>query len=258
MSNLNNQLTLVTCGKGNFLELEITLDSIRKFKNGFPRQVLVLSDYSEREISQIKKEFSELNLEIFQTPANGVYEAMNFGLDKVKGGHVLFLNSGDVIVSESALNKLFQACLPDRWGYGKAVITRKSGMPSTKYSFSPYIRSLHFLGLRFIPHPASILPVELIRQFGLFDLNFTVAADQKLLLQCSQTSNPIVLNELISEFHLGGLSTRSQKEIVRDFRMISQDLLPKSHFYNWPIFNPWLLVSLLRIIRAALLPQESR
>ncbi len=258
MTELDNQLTIVTCGKGNFLELKITLSSIRNFKNGYPRQILVLSDFSAREIAQIQDEFSELDLEIFQTPATGVYGAMNFGLGKVKGGHVLFLNSGDVVVSEDALAKLLQACLPNRWGYGEATIVKKPGTPGKKYGFSPYIQKLHFLGLRFIPHPASILPVELIHQFGLFDLNFKVAADQKLLLQSSQVAKPIILNEPISEFQLGGLSTRSQRNIVRDFRMISQELLPKSHFYNWPIVNPWPLVCLLRIIRAALLPKESR
>ena len=258
MSELDNQLTIVTCGKGNFLELEITLSSIRNFKNGYPRQILVLSDYSDKEIAQIHGEFSDLNLEIFRTPANSVYGAMNFGLDKVQSGHVLFLNSGDVIVSEGALYKLLQACLPNRWGYGEAIIVRKREVSSAKYGFSPYIQSLHFLGLRFVPHPSSIIPVELIRQFGLFDLNYKVAADQKLLLQSSQVSKPVVLNEPISEFQLGGLSTRSQRDIVRDFRKISRELLPKSHFYNWPMVNAWPLVFLLRTIRAALLPKESR
>jgi hypothetical protein len=257
MSDLINQLTLITCGKGNFLELKMTLNSIREFKKGFPRQILVLSDYSEIEIAQIKKEFSVLNLEIFQTPANGVYEAMNIGLKKIDSGHVLFLNSGDTIFSETALNNLLKACQPNLWGYGKAMMVKISGETSTMYSFAPYIRNLHFLGLRFIPHPSTILPVGLTRQVGLFDLKYTVAADQKYLLQCSQISNPIVLDEPISKFNLGGLSTRSPKSIVQDFRKLSKELLPKSHFYNWPVFNPWPLVTLLRIFKAALLPKDS-
>lgn len=257
MSDLINQLTLITCGKGNFSELKMTLDSIRVFKKGFPRHILILSDYSEIEITQIENEFSVLNLEIFQTPASGVYDAMNIGLRKIKSGHVLFLNSGDTIFSETALNNLLKACQPNLWGYGKAMMVKKSDVTSTMYSFSPYIRNLHFLGLRFIPHPSSILPVGLIRQVGLFDLKFSVAADQKYLLQCSQISNPIVLDEPISKFHLGGLSTRGPKSIVQDFRKFSKELLPKSHFYNWPVLNPWLLVKLLRIIQAALLPKDS-
>jgi hypothetical protein len=253
MLSLSQELTIVTCAKGNIQELESTLDSIHQFKFGFPRQILILSDFSEMEIEHLKKRFRELYLEIHQMPARGIYEAMNLAISKIHYGHVLFLNSGDSIVSESALIKLLLRCQPNGWGYGQAVIM-KSLEDSTKiYNFSPYIRSLHFLGLRFIPHPSSLIPINLIRRFNSFDPNYPVAADQKLMLQCTQVSEPVVLNEAISRFHLGGISTRSTRDIIQDFRNICRELLPKSHFFNLPIFNPWSLVKLLRGIRVSLL-----
>lgn len=255
MFSLSQELTIVTCAKGNIQELESTLDSIRQFKFGFPRQILILSDFSEMDIEHIKKRFRELNLEIYQMPARGVYEAMNLAVSKINYGHVLFLNSGDSIVSESSLIKLLLNCLPDSWGYGQAVIMKSLEEPTKIYNFSPYLRSLHFLGLRFIPHPSSLIPINLIRRFNSFDTNYPVAADQKLMLQCTQVSKPIVLNEAISRFHLGGISTRSTHSIIQDFRNICRDLLPKSHFFNWPKLNPWSLVRLLRNIKFSLLPK---
>ena len=246
MASLQESLTVVTCGFKNMDEVKLSLDSIRKFRNGHPRIMLVLSEFTTLEIESLEQDFSDLPLVIFQVPAEGVYKAMNYAVGKVGSGHVLFLNSGDLIESESALHTLVSSCKPNQWGYGQAVITNDTSDNKRIYRFNPYIRLFHLLGLKHIPHPSTIIPISLIRELGGFDLSYSVAADQKLLLQCSLASNPIVLKSSICNFKLGGISTRSSREIVRDFRRISLEILPKSNFLNWPVLNPWWLVLILR------------
>lgn len=246
MASLQESLTVVTCGFKNMDEVKLSLDSIRKFRNGHPRIMLVLSEFTTLEIESLEQDFSDLPLVIFQVPAEGVYKAMNYAVGKVGSGHVLFLNSGDLIESESALHTLVSSCKPNQWGYGQAVITKDKSDNNRTYRFSPYVRLFHLLGLKYIPHPSTIIPISLIRELGGFDPSYPVAADQKLLLQCSLTSKPLVLKSSVSNFKLGGISTRSSREIVRDFRKISLEILPKSHFFNWPLLNPWWIVLILR------------
>lgn len=249
MSILQQSLTVVTCGKGNLGEVRATLNSFKKFQNGCPKILLVLSDFSEYEIRQLEVEFSELVLSIYQVPAEGVYRAMNYALGQIRTGHVLFLNSGDLIASESALNSLFLGCQPDRWGYGGAIISNETSTLRREYRFHPYIRIFHLLGLKYVPHPSSIVPINLLTKFGGFDLKYPVAADQKILLQCSLVSKPFVMRMPISNFKLGGISTRTPLEIVQDFKSISRDLLPRWHLFNLPLINPWKAVLLVRKLK---------
>jgi len=246
---MQQSLTVVTCGKGNLGEVKATLNSFKKFQNGFPKILLVLSNFSECEIEELEREFSELFLSVYQVPAEGVYSAMNYALEQIHAGHVLFLNSGDLIASESALNSLILGCQPDRWGYGGAIISNEESTLQREYRFHPYIRILHLLGLKYVPHPSSIVPINLLSRFGGFDLKYPVAADQKILLQCSLVSKPVVFRMPISNFKLGGISTRAPYEIVQDFRSISRDLLPKWHLFNLPLTNPWSIVLLARKLK---------
>ena len=256
MSTLSRSLTVVTCGKNNLVDVQVTLESIKKFQNGFPQVLLVLSDFNDHEISELERSYSNLPLVIFQVPAEGVYKAMNYALEQIHEGHVLFLNSGDSIASESALNSLTTSCQPNRWGYGRAVISNDTSACQREYRFRPYVRLLHLLGLKYVPHPSSIVPISLIKNLGLFDLQYPIAADQKLLLQCSLISKPVVLNLSVSNFKLGGISTRTASEIVKDFRSISRDVLPESHFLNWPLLNPWWFVLGLRKAKELQPPRE--
>jgi len=249
MTVLLQSLTVVTCGKGNLSEVKETLNSLMKFQAGFPNIVLVLSNFSESEIKELETEFSRLAPAIYQVPAEGVYSAMNHALEQIHAGHVLFLNSGDLIASESALDALTLRCQPDKWGYAEAIISNEKSTLLTKYRFHPYIRLLHLLGLKYVPHPSSIVPLNLLSKLGGFDLQYPVAADQKILLQCSLISKPVVLKMPISYFKLGGISTRAPIEIVQDFKSISQDLLPKWHLYNLPLINPWRVVLLVRKLK---------
>ena len=111
------------------------------------------------------------------------------------------------------------------------------------------MKILHLLGLKFVPHPSSIVPIDLLSKLGGFDLKYPVAADQKMLLQCSLVSKPFVLRMPISNFKLGGISTRTPIEIVRDFKSISQELLPRWHLFNLPLINPWKAVLLVRKLK---------
>lgn len=248
-SSLNQTLSIVTCGKGNLREVEITLRSIKNFQAGHPRIILILSDFSDNEIRKLESDFLDLEMIIFGVPAEGVYAAMNYAIDQVREGYILFLNAGDAIESESALSELIQKCYPDKWGYGRAVISSATSVYKKIYRFSPYIQILHLTGLKYVPHPSTIVPVRLFRELGNFNLKYPIAADQEFLIRCSFHSKPIVLDRNISNFQLGGISTRAPHEIVRDFRSISQELLPMSHFLNWPIFNPWWIILALRKIR---------
>jgi hypothetical protein len=69
------------------------------------------------------------------------------------------------------------------------------------------------------------------KKFAGFDESFPIAADQKLLLQFSLLSKPIVKRHLVVEFDMGGLSSgRNYSEISRDFSEIRDSIHLSNHF----------------------------
>ena len=108
MGILNTELTIVTCSKNDISGLKKTLKSIISFQSDLPKVILVLSDYSREEIESINTEFHRLKPEIFQIEAAGIYNAQNFGLQKVRTRLIMILNGGDSILSQASTQKLVQ------------------------------------------------------------------------------------------------------------------------------------------------------
>lgn len=224
MGILNTELTLVTCSKNDFSGLKRTLNSLLNFQSDFPELILVLSEYKPVEIELIKAEFNLLKPEIFQIEPAGIYNAQNFGLQKVRTRLVMILNGGDSILSQAFTQKLVQKIGTSKWGYGSCELVNPLNRAASIYRNYPYFKFLHRLGLRFVPHPSVLVDAEQARQYGGFDLKYSISADQKMLLQFANDSRPVTIKETISSFELGGASSRNPREIVKDFAKISHEI----------------------------------
>ena len=224
MGILNTELTVVTCSKNDISGLKRTLNSLLNFQSDFPKLILVLSEYNPNEIELIQSEFNLLQPDIFQIEPTGIYNAQNFGLQKVRTRLVMVLNGGDSILMQASIQKLVRKIGVNKWGYGSCELVNPINGVANIYRNYPYLKFLHRLGLRFVPHPSVLVDAEQARQYGGFDLGYKISADQKMLLQFANDSRPITIKETISSFELGGASSRNPREIVEDFANISHEI----------------------------------
>jgi len=219
---LNNKLTIIVCSKADRSGLNRTLLSLKKLHQDIPEIILVLSEYSDEELRSIETNFSDLNLILVSTPALGIYEAQNIGLYKAHNQFALFLNGGDELASPIGITNLVKKVGENNWGYGTIGLINPSTDDFKRYYFK-YRRILHRLGLKYVPHPGTIIDVQQGIKLGAFDTKYRISADHKLLLAFSKISKPVVIKDLISHFYLEGTSTRSQKDIVDDCKQISRE-----------------------------------
>ena len=171
--------------------------------------ILVLSDYRHEDVEKIKVSFRHLNLKCFEIDSYGIYSAMNFGLNKVETRYFMCLNGGDKLLSSENLNKLLRNLDGKKWGYGSVSIVNPLTDSKRKYKFNHYSVLLHRFSLKYVPHPSVIMDTTFARGLSGFDENFEVSADQKLIMQFGIDSKPFVSKDVITEFYLGGESTRS-------------------------------------------------
>jgi hypothetical protein len=208
--------------------------------------ILVLSDYRQEDIEEIKVSFKHLNLKCFEIDSSGIYNAMNFGLNKVKTQYFMCINGGDRLFDSENLNKLLKNLDGKKWGYGSVSKINPLTNSKKQYKFNRYSVLLHRFSLKYVPHPSVIMDTDYAKGLGGFDENFKISADQKLIIQFGLNFKPFVIKVVISEFYLGGGSTRSQTEITSDFKEISKDLV-KPFFGSKHIESLlWVLIKNLR------------
>jgi hypothetical protein len=223
VSLLQNELSIVVCSKSDYPGLERTLESLNALVEDPPQIILILSGYLESEIEKIHNEFSNLKIELLDVAPQGIYHAQNLGLSKVKKRFVLFLNGGDKLESSSGLKHLVGKLGESTWGYGEIDLVDDNLKNRKRYRFK-YSKYLHRLGLKYVPHPATVINAEEAIKLGGFDEKYSSAADHKLLLMFSKSSRPVVVSRQISTFYRGGMSTRNQRDVVTDCKNISHEL----------------------------------
>ena len=167
--------------------------------------------------------------ELIHDPPQGIYYAQNLGLSRVKNRLVIFLNGGDKLEDSSGLHNLVKELGQSSWGYGEIDLIGSSASDKQRYRFK-YNRYLHRLGLKYVPHPATVVDAKEAIRLGGFDEKYLSAADHKLLLMFSKRSAPVVVRSLISTFYRGGMSSRNQREVVSDCMNISHELF--GYFLN--------------------------
>jgi glycosyltransferase involved in cell wall biosynthesis len=239
------ELSIIICGKQDSFELNTTLNSIIRQASCLHKLILILSNFSNEQLDEVQSKLSDKNFEIHLTEPRGIYSAMNLGLTVSNTKFVLFLNSGDELHSIENLNSLLDSIGDKNWGFGSIVKI----LPSLEsiYFFKPYSRLFHRLGIKYVPHPATILNRELALSLNGFDEHYIIAADQKLLMQFGKIQAPVTAKAPITKFYLGGISSsRTHSEIVNDFRSISNEVYGK-FFKNNTIDNyVWKLLTKLR------------
>ncbi|MEM6726679.1 MAG: glycosyltransferase family 2 protein [Bacteroidota bacterium] len=137
----------------------------------------------------------------------GVYDAMNKGLDQVRGDWIYFLNAGDQLANEQALQKIVKCMNPNyHLVYWDILRVSEQGQQAL-WPQKPLFKYGLFNN---ICHQALWYNRRLLGAFR-FDTRFKVAADANLLIQLLGNYRPLRyfrLPEALAIFFDGGISTK--------------------------------------------------
>ena len=212
-------ISVITVVKDDPVGLERTLSSVSA-QLGSAEHIIVDGDSSGVAMDRALERAERAGARVLSEPDRNCYEAMNKGWRRASSDAVAFLNAGDVYATRKATTVLAALSEGRQWGYGALRIVGPGG--SSTYRFEPFRQRLLALGIKYVPHPASVVPSQLLEDLGGFDEDFGIAADQLLFIRLSRLTRPRVSHEVIATFSLGGLSTRRPEEIARDFRRARQ------------------------------------
>ena len=167
--------------------------------------IVIDGNSTDSTLSVIRK-FRHKNYSYISEADLGLYDAMNKGISMAKGRWIGILNSDDMYYEDTleVVNKKFLTH-PEAIVYGEIEIQNSKCL--TLRVLPEQIKN------QMIPHPASFVPTELYKRFGVFNLKFKVAADYELFARFVKAGAELIyVNQTLVKFQPGGFS---QKHKVR-------------------------------------------
>jgi glycosyltransferase involved in cell wall biosynthesis len=220
-------LTVITIVKDDLEGLRRSVNSLRG-QDLAGVEFIVIDGSSDVERVQVENFIAEFPATLYSwTPPQGVYAAMNDGLNLASGTFVYFLNAGDSLEpgALATFGCLVRESSPD-WAFGQVAFVDPSGNEIIPAPFDYEAEKRHFFARgRFPAHQGTLVSRQALQRFGGFDPTYRIAGDYAVMLRFASESTPAVTNQVVARFFLGGLSTTHWRLSLREFHKARRSTL---------------------------------
>lgn len=221
------KISIVTINYNNYSGLKKTMDSV--YAQNFSDFEYIIIDGGSVDGSREHLINNSNKLSYWSSEKdNGIYDAMNKGIQVASGKYIMFLNSGDYLVHENVLlhaNMDLEKEDADIY-YGNIEITNEeNALTSITY---PSKLTLDFWELRTINHQAAFIKTLLFTDFGLYQNEYKLAADYFFFLKCFFYGKRFVhINETIVHYLLDGNSNLNREEYLIQMKTAWKNIIPE-------------------------------
>lgn len=226
-------LSVITINLNNALGLRRTIESVLVQTYTDYEYIIIDGGSSDSSLDVIKQYADKISYWISE-PDEGIYHAMNKGIIQAHGEYLQFLNSGDWLVDNKTLLKVFEEPQTADIIYGDIFLSLPDGKSILQKSLSESELTLanFYSNTRpTIQHPASFIRKSLFEK-GLYDESYKIIADIKFFIKSIIFENCSVsyLPGAIAYFNLEGLSSQPSnwtKTIEERNRIFNELLKPR-------------------------------
>lgn len=168
------KFSVITVNLNNALGLQKTLESVVcQTYNSF-ELILIDGGSTDGSLNVIANFKSHITFWVSE-PDNGIYHAMNKGINQAKGEYCFFLNSGDLFASKDVLKNIFDEKITSDIVSGNLVVS----FDNKTIGHIKGQQNLTFLDIysSSIKHQATFIKRSLLDKLGCFDESLTISSD---------------------------------------------------------------------------------
>ncbi|MGI9043023.1 MAG: glycosyltransferase family 2 protein [Gemmatimonadaceae bacterium] len=218
-SGANPLVSIVTAVYNGAKHIEETILAIAG-QTYMPVQHIVVDGGSTDGTVEILEKYGGTLAYWVSEPDNGIYDAMNKGIDLVADAesYILFANADDHLYSPEAVDRMIAASSGEDLLYGRMVLTDGdiSGIAGRKVD-------LDDLAQETLCHPATFVRRKIFDRVGKFDTTYRIAADYDHIVRCfAAPVSTRFVDVIVSTMRMGGLSDdrfllscRERKAVIR-------------------------------------------
>lgn len=151
-------------------------------------------------------------------PDNGIYDAMNKGIERSSGTIIGIVNSDDWLELDALeiVNKAFREnqCDLDTLYCGGINYVMGDKVKKWTVDLNKFKAQAKMFVMSGIRHPGVFVPRQVYSSIGVFNSNLKISADQDFVLKCYFAGIKFVdLGSIVSNMSAGGISTKGDKKV---------------------------------------------
>lgn len=203
------KLSVITINYNNAKGLKKTIESvITQDYNDF--EYIVIDGASTDESIDVINNYSDKITHWISEPDTGIYNAMNKGIRLAKGEYLLFLNSGDCLVTNISLTDICK-----KFNNEDIIYCDVETIIPEKYQISNYSQlKLDFLFFltNSLPHPSTFIKRTLFNTTGFYSENMKIVADWAFFMDaiCLYNCTHKYIQICVSLFDGSGISQQEK------------------------------------------------
>jgi glycosyltransferase involved in cell wall biosynthesis len=197
-------ISIITVVYNGEKTIKYTLDSVCN-QSVLPEEYIIVDGLSSDSTLIIVRAYMEKYpfIKLISEKDDGIYDAMNKGIQLAKGKLIGIINSDDWYET-NALEKMSEAFATNGSGvyYGilRYILNEKE--------FYLERANSEFLAQKMIPHPSTFVSADIYRDYGLFNLKYKISSDLELFIRYSINKVKFYhLDNIIANYRIGGASS---------------------------------------------------
>lgn len=181
-------------------------------------------------------------MRLISEPDQGIYDAMNKGINAASGELIGIVNSDDYY-EKDALEKIIEAYR----GYEYTIIYGLVRSVLDGREVMVYLKNHEFLEQDMITHPSCFITKKLYERFGVYSLKYPYSSDYEFMLRAKKEKEIkfIEIYEIITNFTVGGVSD-SVKAYRDTLRLLHEYQLIQIPQYYFEMAKSWIAMKLGR------------
>jgi len=224
------KVTIITATYNSSSSLKKCLDSVI-YQDYNDMEYLIIDGKSSDDTLNIVKDYQQKcpYIKLISEKDNGVYDALNKGINLATGDIIGFVHSDDFLASNDIINDIISFMKSESLDgvYGDLQYVDKHNIQKVIRNWKSCGFKLSLLKQGWMPpHPTLFLKKEVYEKYGLFDLSYKISADYDFILRIFKDTELKFgyLPKVVTKMRVGGASNRSIKNIIQktkeDFRAI--------------------------------------
>lgn len=199
-------------------------------------EIIIVDGLSTDRTQDVIKGFKDKRIKIHSQEDNGIYGAMNRGIDYAKGDWVFFMGSDDRFFTPYILEQIFNAGKNNNYDviYGDVYSTRFNGRYDGEFTVEKILT-------KNICHQSIFFNKSIFNKIGYFNLKFKAHADwdHNMRWILSSKLNKVYFDCIIAEYADGGFSS------INGDSLFDREKVLKYLFYSKKTINTNTKVKLL-------------
>jgi glycosyltransferase involved in cell wall biosynthesis len=198
---------------------------------------------------EIVKEYEgSYNLRVINQKDNGIYDALNKGIENASGEIIAILHSDDLYQNNEVIEKVVEIFRTQKVDscYGDLYYVKKDDINKVvRYWKAGGCKKDKFRHGFMPPHPSFFVKKEVYEKYGLFDTSYKISGDYELMVRFlyKNSISCYYISEVLVKMRIGGKSNKDLKHILikmkEDYRVIKK--------YNVGGLNTLLLKTITKI-----------